>query len=266
MRIFISADIEGTALTAIWDECYPQTKSTSVLAGIQHTAEIAAACEGAIEAGATEIVVRDAHNTGTHIDVSRLPSCVKVIRGWSGDPMGMVYGIDSSFDAALFVGYHSAAGRTGNPLCHTETRSTVWIKLNGKKCSEFQLYSWAASTCGVPSVFLSGDQMLIEDSGHLHPKLKSVAVKDGFGGSTICMHPEMACTQIREGVRQALTQNLEDAVCKMPEHFVFEVCYKEMATAVAMSFYPGFQLIDDNTIRMETDDYFELLRSINFIL
>ena len=115
MKVFITADIEGTALTTIWDECYPQTKpGTSSISGRQHTAEVKAACEGAIAAGATEIVVKDAHNTGTHIDISQLPSCVKVVRGWSGDPMGMAYGVDETFDAAMFVGYHSAAGRCGN--------------------------------------------------------------------------------------------------------------------------------------------------------
>lgn len=266
MKVFISADIEGTTLTTIWDECYPQTQSTSALAGIQHTAEIKAACEGAIAAGATEIVVRDAHNSGTHIDVAQLPSCVKVIRGWSGSPMGMVYGIDETFDAAIFVGYHSAAGRVGNPLCHTETGSTIWTKINGMKSSEFQIFSWAAATCGVPTVFLAGDQMLIDDYKYMHPKLITAAVKDGFGGSTTCLHPEVACRNIREGVKEALSQDLTNALCEIPNHFQFDICYKEMKKAVAMSYYPGFQLVDDNSIRMETDDYFELLRSINFVL
>ena len=267
MKVFISADIEGTALTTIWDECYPQTKpGTSSISGRQHTAEVKAACEGAIAAGATEIVVKDAHNTGTHIDISQLPSCVKVVRGWSGDPMGMAYGVDETFDAAMFVGYHSAAGRCGNPLSHTETGSTVWIKLNGRKCSEFQLFSWAAATCGVPTVFLAGDQMLIDDFRDLHPQLVTAAVKDGFGGSTTCLHPEAACKLIREGAEAALKQDLSDALCTMPEHFNFEICYKEVKKAVAMSFYPGFELVDDNTIRMETNNFFDVLRAVQFVL
>ena len=267
MKVYMSCDIEGTALTTLWDECYPQTKpATSAISGRQHTAEVKAACEGAIAAGATEIVVRDAHNSGTHIDVSQLPSCVKVIRGWTGGPLGMAYGVDQGFDAAMFIGYHSAAGRTGNPLCHTETLSTVWLKINGRKCSEFMLYSWAAAKCGVPTVFLSGDKMLIDDYSDLHPKLKSVAVKDGFGGSTICLHPEKACELIKSGVQEALSQDLEGALGEIPEHFTFDICYKEIKKAVAMSYYPGFKLIDDNTIRMETDDLFELLTAVNFVL
>ena len=68
MKVLISADIEGTALTTHWEECYPQTKpASSSAAGLQMTREVAAACEGAIAAGATEIVVKDAHSKGTNL-------------------------------------------------------------------------------------------------------------------------------------------------------------------------------------------------------
>lgn len=267
MKVFISCDIEGTTLTTVWDECYPQNKpATSANAGRQMTAELKAACEGAIAAGATEIVVKDAHASATNVDVMQLPSCVRVIRGWTGSPFCMVYGIDETFDAAMFVGYHSAAGRCGNPLSHTETGSTVWIKLNGVKCSEFRLFSWAAAMVGVPSVFLAGDQMLIDDSRAIHPKLETVAVKDGLGGATICLQPQVACDLIRAGAERALRQDLSDALCKLPEEFEFEICFKDVKQAVAMSYFPGFELVDDNTIRMRTRNYMDVLRAVVFVL
>ena len=108
--------------------------------------------------------------------------------------------------------------------------------------------------------------MLIDDYKDMHPKLVSAAVKDGFGGATTCLHPETACRMIREGVQNSLSQDLTDALCEIPKHFQFDICYKEMTQAVAMSFYPGFKLIEDNIIRMETDNYFDLLTSINFVL
>lgn len=108
--------------------------------------------------------------------------------------------------------------------------------------------------------------MLIDDYKDMHPKLVSAAVKDGFGGATTCLHPETACRMIREGVQNSLSQDLTDALCEIPKHFQLDICYKEMTQAVAMSFYPGFKLIEDNIIRMETDNYFDLLTSINFVL
>ena len=259
MRVFISADIEGTTFTTLWDET-ELGHNLYAAAAKQMTAEVKAACEGAIAAGADYILVNDAHDHAVNLDVNELPECVEVIRGWSGSPMGMVDGVDNTFDAAMFIGYHSAAGRNGNPLSHTFTTKTTSVKLNGMVCSEFLLYSWACAMMGVPTVLLAGDKMLTEDSQGLHPKLKTVAVKDGFGAMIRCLHPKVACDKIRTAAEEGLKQDLSDAVAKVPEHFVFELSYKEHKTAVRMSSYPGCVLVDDRTVRFESDDFMEVLR------
>ena len=244
MKVFISADIEGTTLTTYWDQTRTLTDARAKPHCQQMTREVVAACEGAIAAGATEIVVKDAHGRGVNIDPTQLPECVQLIRNWSGDPLSMAYGCDETFDAAMFVGYHSAAGRCGNPLSHTETTQTTSVRLNGLICSEFLLYSWACAKMGVPTVLLAGDKMLTEDSRGLPPKLKTVAVKAGFGAAA------------EEGLKQDLT----NAVPTLPEHFVFELSYKEHKNAVKYSSYPGCVLVDDLTVRFESDDFTEVLR------
>lgn len=267
MKVFISADIEGVATTTLWDETSIQRNPA--LAGAhaeQMTQEVKAACEGAIEAGADHIVVRDAHGYGTNIDPRKLPRCAEIIRNWSGHPYGMACGVDSSFDAAMFIGYHSAAGREGNPLSHTMTRDTVWIKLNGQKCSEFRLYSYVCALEGVPSVLVTGDKMLCDDSQGIHPMLVTVPVKDGHGGMTRSIHPELACERIRAAAQRALGQSLLEAKTKLPEHFVLELCYKEHTMATRMSFFPNFHKVDDNTIHMETDNYMDVLIATRFIV
>lgn len=265
MRVFISADIEGTTFTTLWDET-ELGHNLYAAAAKQMTAEVKAACEGAIAAGADYILVNDAHDHAVNLDVRELPECVEVIRGWSGSPMGMVDGVDDSFDAAMFIGYHSAAGRCGNPLSHTETTLTTSVRLNGLVCSEFLLYSWACARMGVPTVLLAGDKMLTEDSRGLHPRLKTVAVKDGFGAMIRCLHPKVACDRIRQAAREALQQDLTGACPALPEHFVLEISYKEHKNAVLYSAYPGCTLTDDLSLRYETDDYTDLLRCGQFIL
>ncbi|MBQ1704885.1 MAG: M55 family metallopeptidase [Clostridia bacterium] len=265
MRVFISADIEGTTFTTLWDET-ERGKDLYPAAARQMTAEVKAACEGAIAAGADYILVNDAHDEAINLDVSQLPECVEVIRGWSGSPLSMVDGIDDSFDAVMFVGYHAAAGRIGNPLSHTHSTKTTSVTLNGKICSEFLLYSWACAAFGVPSVLLCGDKTLIDDSRDLHPALHTVAVKDGLGGCTKSINPNLACRMIREMAEKALSQDLTHAGITLPKHFVFEVSYKEHRDAVRRSFYPGFTLLDDHTIRMETDDFMDVLRAVQFCL
>ncbi|WP_415930700.1 M55 family metallopeptidase [Zhenpiania hominis] len=144
MKIFISADIEGVATTTLWPETEKGSEDYRQHAQ-QMTMEVIAACEAASEAGASEIVVRDAHEDGNNLDIWKLPENVTLIRGWSGHPYSMVYGIDPSFDAAIFIGYHSAASSEGNPLSHTESLNPLSVKLNGALASEFLLYSYAAA-------------------------------------------------------------------------------------------------------------------------
>ena len=144
MKIFISADIEGVATTTLWPETEKGSEDYRLHAQ-QMTMEGIAACEAASEAGASEIVVRDAHEDGNNLDIWKLPENVTLIRGWSGHPYSMVYGIDPSFDAAIFIGYHSAASSEGNPLSHTESLNPLSVKLNGALASEFLLYSYATA-------------------------------------------------------------------------------------------------------------------------
>ena len=135
MKVFISADIEGTAFTANWDETV-RGKIGYEAAAREMTLEVKSAVEGAIAAGATEIVINDAHDSALNIDPFEMPECVELLRGWSGSPMSMVDGIDESFDAAMFVGWHAAAGRYGNPLSHTMSTKTTEGTVNGMPCSE----------------------------------------------------------------------------------------------------------------------------------
>ena len=266
MKVFISADIEGTTLTTYWDQTHTISGARAQAHRQQMTDEVKAACEGAIAAGATEILIKDAHGPGINIYIDQLPECATLIRNWTGDPLSMAYGCDESFDAAMFVGYHSAAGRNGNPLSHTESTKTTSVRLNGMICSEFLLYSWACAAMGVPTVLLAGDKMLTEDSQGIHPKLKTVAVKDGFGAMIRALHPKVACDKIRAAAEEGLKQDLSDAVPELPKHFVFELSYKEHKVAAKMSIYPGCKLVDDLTVRFETDDFGELLRCGQFLM
>ena len=265
MRVFISTDIEGTTFATRWDETARGEHGYDRLSA-QMTAEVKAACEGAIAAGADYILVNDAHGPAVNIDVAQLPECVEVIRGWSGHYLCMADGVDETFDAAMFVGYHSAGGRNGNPLSHTFTKRPCRLRINGQVASEFLLYSWACAMYGVPTVLLSGDKMLTEDSTGLHPGLHTVAVKDGFGGSIRCLHPAVACEKIRQAAEASLKQDLAAAKIILPEHFVYEIEYKEHVDAARASFYPGFRLTGDRTIVMETDDFTDVLRSVQFVL
>ena len=265
MKVFISADIEGVTTTTVWDETNPSHASYGLHAK-QMTDEVLACIQGAKEAGASEIVVKDAHGPGTTIDPSRMPSGVTILRNWTGHPYGMATGIDKTFDAAMFVGYHSAASRSGNPMAHTITGRHNYLKINGIIASEFFLYSYACALEGVPTVFLSGDKMLCDDYGSLHPKLITCAVKDGIGAMTINYSTEDTLKKIKELSKKALTQNLDNALIKLPDHFEAELCHKDHINTEIASWYQGVKRINENTVTFHSDDFFEILRTIKWII
>jgi len=163
MKIYISADIEGITGIAHWDET-EKSKPDYQKFSKQMTEEVKAACEGAINAGAEEIWIKDAHDSGRNIIAADLPQNIKLIRGWSGHPFSMVQELDESFDALIMIGYHSFGSSSANPLSHTMSSATFnYIKLNEKLASEFLIHSYAAATVGVPVVFLSGDEGLCKE-------------------------------------------------------------------------------------------------------
>jgi len=264
MKVFISADIEGITTTTNWDNTNPNHASYPLHAK-QMTDEVIACIEGAKKAGATEIVVRDAHGPGTNIDPTRMPTGVKLHRSWAFHPYSMVEGVDSSFDAAMFVGYHSAAGRVGNPMAHTNTRCN-YLKINGVYASEFLLYSYACVLEGVPTVFLSGDKMICEDSRNMHPKLITCTVKDAVGAMTINYSIEDTIPDIRSLSEKALKQNLKDALSSLPDQFEAELSFHDHIRAERSSWYPGVKRKNENTVIFESNNFFEVLRTLKWIM
>lgn len=265
MKIFISSDIEGVSGSTIWDETIKGGDLYSEYAH-QMTLETKAACDGANNAGAKEIMVKDAHDSGRNINHNLLPKNTKLIRGWSGGPFSMVQELDYTYDALIFIGYHSSATNDTNPLSHTMTTILDYVKINGETASEFLIHSYIAAYLGVPIVFLSGDSGLCDDVKLIHPNITTVAVKEGCGNSTINIHPELARDLIEKGVEEALKGDLSKCIMKMPEFFEVEIRYREHKDAYSNSHYPNVIKMDANTIKYCNEDYIEVLRMMKFLI
>jgi D-amino peptidase len=265
VKIYISADIEGVTGASHWDET-EKVKPDYQEFREQMTAEVSAACEGAMQAGATEIWIKDAHGTGRNLIASKLPRKIRLIRGWSGHPFSMVQELDDSFHAMLMIGYHSRAGSIDNPLAHTFSGNIATLMINGRYASELHIYAHAAALVNVPLVFVSGDKGICEEAGLLIPGITTVAVKRGSGNATINIHPRVATERIREAVQTALQDDVSKCRLSMPDEFTVDICYKEHAMAMKASFFPGAVLTQPHTIRFVSNDYFEVLRLFAFVL
>ncbi len=266
MKVYISADIEGVTGITHWNETENTKPDDYKHYQEQMTSEVAAACEGALSAGATEILVKDAHDSGRNILADRLPEDVRLVRGWSGHPLCMVQELDESFDAAVFIGYHSRAGSDTNPLAHSMSLKLASININGVYASEFLLHTYAAALKEVPVVFVSGDEGLCWDVSALNERIQTLAVNSGIGDSTISIHPQTAIRKIREGVERAVRGNLKLCQIMLPEHFSMELRYKNHQHAYYASHYPGAHRADTHTVTFETSEYFEILRMLLFVV
>ena len=203
MKVFISADIEGCCGVFSNIETH---KNEAVYAPFakQMTKEVLAVCEAAHEAGADEIVVKDGHGDASNIDPLQMPSYVTLIRGKSGHPYNMMFGLDPTFDAVLYVGYHAAAGCPEFAVSHTSTGNSLYITLNGKRMSEFMLNSFTAASLGVPVAFISGDEAICAAAKELVPEIAAVQTKRGVGNATFCCPPETVMEALREQTKEAL--------------------------------------------------------------
>jgi len=263
MKVFISADIEGITGVTHWDET-DLDKAVSAAACEQMTAEVVAVCEGALESGASEILIKDAHDSGRNLIASKLPREARLIRGWAPHPLMMMQELDETFQAAALIGYHSRAGSNTSPLAHTMTGSFVRVTVNGRDASEFLLNTYMASMFKTPVIFVSGDKGLCEEVIGLNPAIGTMAVKEGVGDSTINIHPELAVARIKEGMAKALKGDLSKCKVALPGNFSVDVQYKNHTKAYKGSFYPGASLKDPLTVHYESKDYFEVLRFMFF--
>ena len=175
MRIYISADMEG--ITGVVDAGDVQPGGSDYERGrVMMTEDVNAAVRGAVAAGATEILVNDAHGPMRNILPDQLHAAARLVRG-RPKPMGMLEGLDSTFDAALCVGYHARAGTLG-VLSHSfmgHEIEDMW--LDDRPAGEIGLTHAAAAALGVPVVILTGDDAACAEAADWDRSVRTVTVK-----------------------------------------------------------------------------------------
>lgn len=264
MKVYISADIEGITGVTHWDETEvgkPGYESSRT----QMAAEVRAACEGAATAGAREILVKDAHDTGRNLTPADLPPGTQLLRGWSGHPLAMIEELEPSCAGVVLVGYHAPAGSAGSPLAHSMAMRLHALEINGQPASELRLAAYSAAYVDVPVLFVSGDEETCAEAQRLNPRIGSLAVKRGVGGATVSVDSERAVAGIRDGVAAALTRDPQLCRLSLPNQFSVEVTYRDHPSAYRASFYPGASLRGARAVAFETPDFMEVLRFLLFV-
>jgi D-amino peptidase len=258
LKVFISVDMEGITGVVDPEDVSRSGKDYDYFRKIM-TREANAAIEGARAAGATEIVVRDAHGTALNLLPDLLDRDAKLLRGWSGAILNMVEGIDASFDAAVFVGYHAKAGTANAVLDHTSTGDVVDLSINGISMPEAGIMALLAGYYRVPVVFLSGDQAICDHARSLFGKLETVAVKEGIGSAALNLHPEVAIERIRAGVEAAVRgrARYKPYTLRAPLSMVLKLNREQMVFEGAL--YPGVKRTGDWELTYVAKDMLDLM-------
>ena len=269
MKLYISADMEGVAGITAEEQTNPVGQPEYAYSCKLMTGEVRAACEGAKSAGAGTILVNDSHWNMRNIIHEELPPDVILIRG-AMKPLSMNQGLDASFDAAAFVGYHAPGGTQNAVLDHTYTDATLYeVKINGQKCSEARLNAAVAGTFGVPVVFLSGDQHACADAREFLPWAETVEVKQAIGRyAAASLSPEQSRGAIREGVARALHDAPKRGV--QPYRFEppisLEITFTYTSKCDIAALMPGCDRIGPRTLRFVHDDYMTVFRAFRALM
>ena len=261
LKVFISVDMEGITGVVNGDDASRDGKDYDYFRQTM-TREANAAIEGALAAGASEIIVRDSHGTALNLLPEMLNRNSKLLRDWSEGPMYMMEGIDESFDAAIFVGYHARAGTTNGVLDHTSSGNVTDVSINGLSMPETGYNALMAGYHNVPVVFVAGDKAVCDQAEELLGTVETVAVKEGIGAAALNLHPEVAREQIQAGVERAL-RNLDDyEPYKLRPPYTLVLTLKtEQDIYRGAALYPGAQRTGDWELTYVADDVMEIIRA-----
>lgn len=241
LKVFISVDMEGLAGVVTNTDVGGTGPDYAHFRTIM-ARETNAAIEGAARAGATEFVVRDSHGSKQNLLPLDVDPRAKLLRGQGTGPKNMMEGIDSTFDAVIFIGYHAKAGTPNAILEHTSTGNVVDFSINGVSLPEGGYNALVAGLYNVPVVFVAGDRAVVEQIRGLLGPIGGVAVKEEIGGdASLGLSPERAQTAIRDGVANALRNRASAKVYKLtpPYNMVLKVRTERPLYPGAVKSNPG---------------------------
>jgi D-amino peptidase len=259
MKVLVSIDIEGVAGIVHPDQSQ-RGGSDYERARTPMTEEANAAARGAFTAGATTVVIADAHGDMRNLNVEELDHRAQIISG-NMRPLSMIQGVELPCEYAFFIGYHARMGTLHGVLDHTHSgTSLLEVSVNGRPLGEVGLNALVCSSRGVRVVFVSGDAACCTEALELMPAVQTVITKWGYGRySARSLHPAEARQLIEERARVAVSDAAQPVEVARPP-FDVRLRFVNAGMADAAEIVPGFERVDALTVRFETRDATDVLR------
>jgi D-amino peptidase len=265
-KVFISVDMEGIWGVVHGNQVSPATAEYGP-ARKWMVDDVNAVIAGLLEAGASEIVVNDSHGSQRNIIADQLNPRASLISG-SPKPLSMMQGIDETFDAAIFVGYHGRAGSWPAILDHTISGGTIRsIRINGQEMPELGINAGIAAYYNVPVILVTGDtEKCAQTKALLGNAVVTAAVKEAAGRYAARNYPaEQARQRLREAAAEALRSLDRIKPVQYKKPYVFDVEFHNSGQSEMPTMLQNVKRVDARAVRFESNDFvegFKLLRAV----
>jgi D-amino peptidase len=265
LKVYISVDMEGIAGVVTSDQLGPPGFEYERFRGFM-TNEALAAIEGARAAGATEFVVSDSHGNGESLLIEKFPRDVTIVRAWPR-PLAMMQGVDETFAAALFIGYHASTVNPAGVRAHTFSSATLAdVRVNGSSVSEASFNAALAGHFGVPVAMISGDDAIVKEATAVLGPIESATVKWTYGfHSARTLTPEASCDLIREKAKAAVARAAGLRPYRVIEPVDLDIRFKSYRPAEMLAYLPIVVRTDAHAIRFRAKDMPEAARFMEFV-
>jgi D-amino peptidase len=260
MRVFISGDIEGITGIVSFSQCEgpkPQFYDFP-FARRMYAHDVNAAIRGARAAGATYVVVKDSHAGCKNLLIEDLEPGTELISGISANPEGMMEGIDSTFDAAILVGYHATAGRIG-VMSHALVGGLHRFWINGVEAGEIAVSAAIAGSYGVPLVAVTSDDAGCAEASHTIPGVHTYAVKEVVGHYMARLkHPSVTGAGVEATVRDACASGIQPYA--IHGETTMRLTFDRSSLAEVVSALPVVTRLDGYTVEWSAPTFLEANR------
>jgi D-amino peptidase len=265
LKVYISVDMEGIAGVVTADQLLPTGFEYERFRRFM-TDEAVAAAKAAIAAGATEVLVSDSHGNGESLLIESFPKQARLVRSWPRHG-GMMAGLDASFAAALFVGYHASTSNPRGVRAHTfSSAHFTRVALNGRSVTEGEFNAAYAGDLGVPIIFASGDDAAIAEIKAAIGELDAVVTKQTLGfHSADSLVPAVAAEQVYAGVTSAMTHRAARKPYRVTHPATLELSFKNYLPAEVLSYLRAVERVDSHTIRFKGRDMLEVSDFLDFV-
>jgi D-amino peptidase len=219
-----------------------------------------------MRAGAGDIVVADAHGNGENLLIERFPANVRIVRSWPRH-LSMMAGIDSSFDAAMFIGYHASTHNPTGVRAHTFSSARLTrVAINGTEVTEGAWNAAIAGELGVPVVFVSGDDAAVAEVRKLVGNIEAVETKQSLGfHAANTLTPEAARVRIETGAEAALKRISAFKPYRVSNPVTIDVSFKNVTPAEAATYLKMFERTGSHSIRYHAKDMAEASDVMDFL-